>query len=197
VRVVRYPAADLGPPDVLGEGFLFTSRLVPEKGCRLLLEAWQRSGTGRHSTLTIAGAGPESVLARAASGRDGVKYVGLVEPGTASELRKRSAVVVVPSLWNEPGSVAVTLALAAGRAVIATNVGGLPEAVDDAVGWCVPPTVSGLTAALEAASDRAQQRVKASRARSRYEALYSQRQTVRLLLATYEDLLRDSTGRRR
>jgi glycogen(starch) synthase len=51
----------------------------------------------------------------------------------------RSELVVLPSLWESFGYVAVE-SMALGRPVIATHVGGFPEFIEDGrTGWLVPP----------------------------------------------------------
>jgi glycosyltransferase involved in cell wall biosynthesis len=51
-----------------------------------------------------------------------------------------SDIVVVPSLWEEPFGLILIEAGAAGKPVIATRVGGIPEVVRDGVtGYLVPP----------------------------------------------------------
>jgi glycosyltransferase involved in cell wall biosynthesis len=47
------------------------------------------------------------------------------------EAHRRSFAVVVPSLWAEPFGMVVIEAMAAGRPVIASRIGGIPEIVQD------------------------------------------------------------------
>jgi len=58
----------------------------------------------------------------------------------APELAAGADVCVIPSVWDDAFPLAVLEAMAQGRAVIASRVGGIPEAIDsDAVGLLVPP----------------------------------------------------------
>lgn len=104
------------------------SRLAPEKGIDVLLEAFARLHTERpEARLTLAGDGVlraelES-RARALGIADVVTFPGHVD---ASELLARLDVVVQLSVW-ENCSYALLDAMRAGCGVVATDVGGNPE----------------------------------------------------------------------
>ena len=119
------------PPHVL-----YVGRLSEEKGVAELLEA--TNGLRR----VIVGDGPL---------RDGVpEAVGFVPPGELGPYYERAAVVVCPSRREGYGVVARE-AMAYGRPVVASSVGGLLDAVEDGVtGLLVPPRdVAALRAAVE------------------------------------------------
>jgi glycosyltransferase involved in cell wall biosynthesis len=132
---VAMPEA-VGPPDDPPH-VLFVGRLSEEKGVDELLEA--TSGLPR----VIVGDGPL---------RDRVpETVGFVSPGALGRYYERAALVVCPSRREGYGVVARE-AMAHGRPVVATNVGGLADAVEDGVtGLLVPPRDP---AALRAAVER-------------------------------------------
>ena len=50
----------------------------------------------------------------------------------------RRRVTVVPSRWHENQPLAVLESFALGVPVLGTDLGGLPEMVDDETGWVVP-----------------------------------------------------------
>jgi glycosyltransferase involved in cell wall biosynthesis len=120
------------PPHIL-----YVGRLSEEKGVRELAEAAARL------PLVVVGDGPlRSLLPQT---------VGFVPHAELGRYYERAAVVVVPSR-REGYGVAAREAMAHGRAVVATAVGGLPDAIEDGVtGLLVPP---GDTAALRAALER-------------------------------------------
>ncbi len=126
-------------------------RLVPIKGHDTLLRAIARAAREVPGLeLEVAGAGPLEAELRsqaAALGLDGsVRFLGQV-PG-ASAVMERASVVLVPSLGEGFGMVALE-AMERGRAVVASAVGGLPEiVVAGETGLLVPP---GDAAALAAA----------------------------------------------
>jgi glycosyltransferase involved in cell wall biosynthesis len=97
------------------------------KGHRHLLEAVGRLQTdGRPCTLLLAGEGPErqSLERQAAHLRIDVRFLGRCED--VRPLLARADVVAHPSL-EEGMSNAVMEAMAAGRPIVATSVGGTPE----------------------------------------------------------------------
>jgi glycosyltransferase involved in cell wall biosynthesis len=112
-----------------GRHALVAGRLVPEKGFDTAIAAARTASV----PLVVAGDGPdEERLRRLADGAD-VRFVGRVEPAALAELRRTAAVALVPSRWEEPCPYSVLDALADGVPVLASNLGGLPELVGDAV----------------------------------------------------------------
>lgn len=110
-----------------GELVLAAGRLTEEKGFDTAIAAARAAG----APLVIAGAGPdESRLRRLAAGAD-VRFAGRLEPGTLADLRRRAAVLLAPSRWEEPCPYSVLEALAAGVPVLASDRGGLPELVGE------------------------------------------------------------------
>jgi len=112
--------AEADPPEVL-----FVGRLSPEKGIAELV------GAAQGLNLVVAGDGPLRHLVPNA--------LGFVPPAEAQRLLARAAVVVLPS--HREGLPMVLLeAMAHGRAVVATPVGGIPSLVEDGVTGLLVPT---------------------------------------------------------
>ena len=129
-RDVRLIPSPVALPDGVADAdqpphVLYVGRLSEEKGVRELAEAAQGL------RLVVVGDGPlRSLLPTAA---------GFVPPSELGRYYERAAVVVVPSRREGYGMVARE-AMAHGRAVVATSVGGLVDAVeDDVTGLLVPP----------------------------------------------------------
>ncbi|GAB2580922.1 glycosyl transferase [Paractinoplanes abujensis] len=157
---------DPGEPTVLGEGFLYGARLSPEKGLGVLLEAWRQHPDGSLGTLRIAGDGELRPLAeQAAAERTDVVYLGLLDRDGIRAARDQAAVVVATPTWNDTLPTVILEALAAGRPVLGTDVGGIPYLVGDEAGWVVPPRADALAAALPIARDQARAVAPAARAR--------------------------------
>jgi glycosyltransferase involved in cell wall biosynthesis len=140
VRVVPSGVAvppSVGPPEEPPH-VLYVGRLSPEKGVLELVEA-----CGDDLPLVVAGDGP--LRARVPQAR------GFVPPDELGPWYERAAVVAAPS-HREGYGVAAREAMAWGRPVVASAVGGLTDAVVDGVtGLLVPP---GDAAALRAALER-------------------------------------------
>lgn len=146
IAVSAEPPAPPASPKLLCVG-----RLIPIKGHELLLRAFAEARRDVPALeLVIAGEGAlrtelDALVVQLAI-EHAVHFVGRLSP--IAPAYERAAVVVVPSLGEGFGMVALEAA-ERGRAVIASAVGGLPEIVDDGrTGTLVPP---GDAAALAAA----------------------------------------------
>lgn len=127
------------------------TRLHPTKGVELLLDALAAVATP--AEVVVAGAGEpayvEALTRRAAAVAAATGHRVAIVGSTGEELvelYRRSQVVVVPSSWPEPFGLVGLEAMAAGRAVVGFDVGGIGEwLADGEVGRLVP---AGDTAAL-------------------------------------------------
>ena len=177
-RDVQHVPAGVDVPDRVGEPeepphVLYVGRLAEEKGVRELAEA------ARGLPLVVVGDGPLRGLLPQAT--------GFVPHGLVGAHYERAAVVVCPSR-REGYGMACAEAMAHGRPVVASAVGGLLDLVEDGVtGLLVPPRdPAALRAALErllgdaalrcrlgeAARERARERLSREATGERLVALY-------------------------
>ena len=131
VAVARQRHGDRGPV------LLFSGRLVYEKGLHDLLRAMPRLRR-RHPgiRLVVAGAGPQSEELRSQAralrlGRS-VRFAGFVADEELAALAAAADCVVVPSIYEPFGLVALEAA-AAGTPLVAADVGGLRELVEHGI----------------------------------------------------------------
>ena len=128
--------------------YLFVGSLIERKNVVRLADALARLDEG--ATLTVVGDGP---LRGALEGRRGVRLVGAVPNSGVREHIAASRVVCQPSLV-EPFGQALLEAMAMGRPVVATNVGGPPEFVTPAAGVLVDPfDVDAIAAGMATAAE--------------------------------------------
>jgi glycosyltransferase involved in cell wall biosynthesis len=126
--------------------FLAVGGLTERKNSIRLADAFSRLEGG---SLTFVGDGP---LRERLEGRDRVRLVGRVPHGDVPAHLAAADVVCAPSLI-EPFGQSILEAMAAGKTVVATLVGGPPEFVTPEAGLLVDPLDEiGLTHALEAAA---------------------------------------------
>ena len=120
----------------------FVGRLVSDKGVSVLLEALARlHAQGMRLHLTVVGDGPEApALHQQCAALRLSKWVffeGERRGDALAELLQRHRVLVVPSIWPEPFGIVALEGLACGCIVVASNTGGLPEALGS-LGVLVP-----------------------------------------------------------
>jgi glycosyltransferase involved in cell wall biosynthesis len=141
------------PPDVFrGAGrprIGYVGRLAPQKCVDRLIEAFGRMRAP--ASLVVVGDGPDRDRVHAlAAGHPRVHLTGFVDHTAVPAVLASLDVLVLPSAYEEMGSV-LTEAMASGLPVVASDVGGIPEVVRDGVtGLLVPPgDVDALAAALD------------------------------------------------
>ncbi|HVM77661.1 MAG TPA: glycosyltransferase family 4 protein [Stellaceae bacterium] len=113
---------------------VFLGRLVSDKGVSILFEALRRLRDGGLApTLLIIGSGPEEWRLRSQCAALGLaNQVGFCGALRENELSKRlnvCRIMVIPSIWDEPFGIVALEGIACGCAIVASNAGGLPEAV--------------------------------------------------------------------
>jgi glycosyltransferase involved in cell wall biosynthesis len=147
---VRIPRADDAisepalPDSWSGRYALVASRLAPEKGVDVAIDACRAAGV----PLVIAGDGPErEALTARAEGAD-VRFLGLVDGAALAGLRGGAAIAIVPSRSAETFGLAAAEAMAAGLPVAASSIGALPELLGED-GLVAPGDAGALAGAIE------------------------------------------------
>ncbi len=115
-----------------GGGYaLYAGRLTAEKGVRTLIRAWRRTSA---IPVRIAGDGElRAELEREACNLP-VEFLGRVTPERVLTLMKDAEMLVVPSECYEGFPRVVVEAFATGTPIVAADLGGLGELVDERAG---------------------------------------------------------------
>jgi glycosyltransferase involved in cell wall biosynthesis len=118
---------------------LFVGRLSPEKGIRALLLAWSTGKIPLH--LKIIGDGPMSGEVRSCAATNAsVEYVGPQPPSVVYREMAKAKFLVFPSEWYETFGRTVVEAFSQGTPVLAADLGGIRELVEEGVtGYRFPP----------------------------------------------------------
>ncbi|MEP4805189.1 MAG: glycosyltransferase family 4 protein [Hyphomicrobiales bacterium] len=184
-----------------GKNILFIGRLSAVKGAQLLLEAFA-SLLPKHpmARLTIVGDGEDRPnlegQAQTLGLQEVVRFVGYRDQREVASLLKQSDMLVLPS-FAEGVPVVLMEAMASCLPVIASQVAGVSELVEDNInGFVVPPgDLATLTSRLnDLLSDPEKCRQMGSKGRAKVEAEFNiEREAERLLYLFDQDRTQDFT----
>ncbi len=149
-RIVHLPNAIPFPGEVLAAPFvpppaestptlIWVGRMSHEKGLATLLRAL--AACTHPLRLLLVGDGPEEALLRDLAkelglGEERLRWLGRKSRDEIPPLIAAAAGSVVPSEWYENAPLSVLESLALGRPVLGSDLGGLPDMVEDGVtGW--------------------------------------------------------------
>jgi glycosyltransferase involved in cell wall biosynthesis len=157
-----------------GRYFLYAGNLNPHKGIAVLLEAMRRCPEAQ---LKIAGQSTEGAdleiqdcIAR--RGLANVEFLGFRSGAELADLYRNALALVAPALWYENMPNAVLEAMAYGKPIVSSNLGSMPELVEDGLnGRLVPPGDAQALAEAIAALARDPEAAAAMGKASRHKAL--------------------------
>lgn len=163
---------------------LLVALLDPIKGIPYLLEALARLKEKRDDfVLDIVGDGPNRAEYEELSYKLGlqniVRFHGLKTKQEVAEFMRKADVFVLPSEWENLPCVLIE-AMASGLPIVATKVGGIPEIVNEKMGFLVlPRDTEALARAIDYMLDHYQdysteELFKYARGRFSYEAIGKQ-----------------------
>ncbi|HWJ50749.1 MAG TPA: glycosyltransferase family 4 protein [Solirubrobacteraceae bacterium] len=130
-EVVRAP---LPEPNIL-----FLGRVTPYKGVSVAIEALARLRAEHSVSAILVLVGPEDgnygaemrALAERLGVAEAVRWLGPVKPERIAELLATSAALIVPSTWDEPFPLVTIEAALARVPIVASDVGGIGEGMQD------------------------------------------------------------------
>jgi len=113
-----------------GNYILYFGRLSAEKGVETLFDAWLMKE--RKSQLKIVGTGElYEELNKKSIGNSTIEMLGFKSGDELNTLIKEASFIIVPSEWYENNPLTIIEAYANGKPVIGSNVGGIPEIIND------------------------------------------------------------------
>ncbi len=170
---------------------LFVGRISPEKGPKLLLDAWREAAPQAPDLeLVMIGDGPvRAELEREAPPR--TRFLGWVPPSELPEQLLAARALVFPTQWSENFGRSIIEAMAAGMPVLASDIATPAEIVGElGAEWLVAPhDHAAWRNALAGLSDGAVVDAGGARARALFERKYNLEAGLDALLETYELVL--------
>lgn len=126
---------------------LFSGRIVKEKGVLELIKSFNRIDGNYKITLMIIGSKlygenvtddyMKEILELVKKSEDRIKLLGYINYDEISDYYAACDIGVLPTMWEEPLSLAVIEYLSSGMPVIISNSGGMVEIVDSKCGFIV------------------------------------------------------------
>ncbi|HEY9175922.1 MAG TPA: glycosyltransferase family 4 protein [Verrucomicrobiae bacterium] len=174
---------------------LYLGWVVPTKGVRELMEAWRQVHAAGWE-LVVAGPGDDGYqreLAALAGPEGRVRFLGNVSYSGAWELVQQADIFVLPT-YTEGFPNAILEAMAAGRPIVASAVGAIPEMLEADTqrpcGVLIPPRdVSALAGALRRVMADPDLRAESGRrARAKVEREYDVETVFPRLVSLWEEL---------
>ena len=197
-RIVHLPNfvdIELFEPKYEGDNyFLYIGRLSKEKGLMTLVKAMKGI---KGSKLLIVGTGPmeEELKAEAEKQNLGnIEFLGYKTGDVLKELIRNCKFIVLPSEWYENCPMSVIEAMAYGKAVIGSDMGGIPELVEDGItgGVFKAGSIEDLTFNINNMLENASNTIEQGKAgREKAEKLYDKNIHYEKLMGIYQEVIRD------
>jgi phosphatidylinositol alpha-mannosyltransferase len=155
IEIERIASAE--PTPAPRPSVLFLGRHEPRKGLATLLDAWEK--VDRDAQLWVIGTGPQTKELRRRGVSD-VEWIGTVTDSERNSRMRGATVFCAPSLGGESFGVVLLEAMAAGTAIVASEIDGYKNvARADRDALLVPPDdPEGLRVALRLLLDEPAQR---------------------------------------
>ena len=115
------------------KSFVYAGTLSPLKGVHILISEFVKL-KGDELSLKIYGEGDETYLAKLRSLADGrVEFCGAKPASEMPTIYSETDCVIVPSMWYETYNFVLREALMTGALCLASDIGAMPEAIDEGV----------------------------------------------------------------
>lgn len=117
--------------------FIYVGRLSDEKGIETLIKSMKYV---KKSVLKIIGTGPlKEELEKLVFDEkiENVEFLGFKSGEILKNIIRHSKFVIIPSEWYENGPMSVIEAMALGKPIIGSNIGGIPEMITNEINGCL------------------------------------------------------------
>ncbi len=132
----RLPPDSTAEPGTFG---MYLGRLSPEKGLETLLRSLKVAGDPDFRIVGDGSSKQGLILASQELGLRNTQFKGWLDRNEVHQTLRQCRFLAVPSVWQENAPLAAMEAMAYGRPLLVTGMGGLPELVGAMEGlMCVP-----------------------------------------------------------
>ncbi len=186
-----------------GKRLLFVGKLTEQKGVDVLLKAVAKvRPIFPDVSLRIVGDGPEEQKLKKLAAdlliSEVVTFTGKLSNIQAMKEFDEALIVIIPSKYIESFGIVGIEAMSKGKVIIASNIGGLPELVDDLeTGFLVRPNDPDELSAkiLHVLRSSSTLPEMGARARAKYERSFSKTAYYRTLLSVYDRIIHEAGDR--
>jgi len=187
VEIERFATAE--PYPTTGPTILFVGRHEPRKGLAVLLDAMR--SLPPDIRLWIVGDGPETAELRARTAGDPrIEWLGPIDEADKRARMRGADLFCAPSLGGESFGIVLIEAMAAGTAIVASDLPGYAKVAQDAAQLVPPHGPEELAQALLRTLDPVRNRELVAAGRLRADA-FSMRRLADIYLESYRELLAD------
>lgn len=177
--------------------FLFIGRLEKEKGLSTMLKGFAGGRRNGHSLrLKIAGSGSIENELKDLVDRlklSDVEFLGFKQGVELKDLTRNAKAILIPSEWYENYPFSGLEAMAYGKPIIASRIGGIPEQVEDSVtGFLFEPFhADRLSEKIDLLNSLGEEKIKemGRRARQKVELINDKNIYLLSILEIYENLI--------
>lgn len=173
INSTPFDVVSISPSEVFEEYVLFVGRLVPQKGVATLVRAMSLLKNPVRAIIVGDGEQLAELKALASENGDRISFTGPIYGEKMNALMQRALAVIVPSEWYDNAPLTLYHAFAHGKPVIASDIDGLPELVQDGENGLLfrPGDAADLAKRIDSlANDRLLASVMGHRARMKAEA---------------------------
>ena len=114
-----------------------------------------------------------------------IEFTGKLSYDKIKEHYFNSDIIVLPSIWPEPMGRIQLEAISAGKPIIASNIGGIPEIVNDKTGILVKPNKDELTRAILKLIKNKKLRLKLGREANKLYGKFNQERFIEKIIKIY------------